>query len=88
MCFTNWPQVVIIYFYIPPSHSLGEIWSKSMNLFKSIGEVRAEIEKVTWPTRNETITLTIIVVIISFIVGIYLGVLDLLFTKMLEFLIS
>lgn len=59
-----------------------------MNLFKFFGEVRAEIEKVTWPTRNETITLTIVVVIISFIVGIYLGGLDLLFTKMLEFLIS
>lgn len=57
-------------------------------MFKFLGEVRSEIQKVTWPTRNETITLTIIVVIISFIVGLYLGGLDLIFTKMLEFLIS
>jgi preprotein translocase subunit SecE len=59
-----------------------------MNLFKFLGEVKNEIDKVTWPTRNETVTLTIIVVIISVIVGLYLGGLDLLFTEMLKFLVS
>lgn len=57
-------------------------------MFKFLGEVRAEIQKVTWPTRNETLTLTAIVVVISLIVGLYLAGLDLLFTEMLKFLVS
>jgi preprotein translocase SecE subunit len=44
--------------------------------------------KVTWPTRTETIRLTLIVLGISAGVGIYLGGLDLLFTQMLKLLIS
>lgn len=57
-------------------------------MFKFLNEVRTELSKVTWPTRAETIRLTIIVVIISIVVGIYLGGLDLLFTEMLKFLVS
>lgn len=57
-------------------------------MFNFLKEVRSEIQKVTWPTRNETVTLTIIVITISLLVGIYLGGLDLLFTEMLKFLIS
>ncbi len=56
-------------------------------MFNFLKEVRSEIQKVTWPTRNETVTLTIIVITISLLVGIYLGGLDLLFTEMLKFLI-
>ncbi len=59
-----------------------------MNIFGFIREVRAEISKVTWPTRDDTIKLSLIVVVISLVVGIYLGGLDLLFTQMLRFLIS
>lgn len=57
-------------------------------MFNFLKEVRSEIQKVTWPTRNETVTLTIIVITISLLVGTYLGGLDLLFTEMLKFLIS
>lgn len=51
-------------------------------------EVRAEMEKVSWPKREEVTKLTAVVSIISVIVGVYLGALDLLFTKMLEYIIS
>ncbi len=57
-------------------------------MIKFITEVRTELLKVTWPTRAETIKLTLIVVGISLIVGIYLGALDFLFTEMLKFLVS
>ena len=40
-----------------------------MNIFKFVNEVRAEISKVTWPTRADTIRLTIIVLGISVGVG-------------------
>ena len=57
-------------------------------MFRFVNEVRTEMTKVTWPTRNDTIRLTIIVVAISIGVGIYLGGLDALFTQMLKLLVS
>ena len=51
-------------------------------------EVKLELSKVTWPKRNEVIKLTLIVFIISGIVGAYTGALDFVFTKLLEFLVA
>ena len=45
-----------------------------------------ELKKVTWPSRNETIRLTLVVIGISLIIGIYIGIIDVLLTKGLEFL--
>lgn len=53
-----------------------------------LSEVRLELSKVTWPKRNEVIKLTLIVFIISGIVGAYTGALDFVFTKLLEFLVA
>ena len=39
-------------------------------------EVMAELRKVTWPTREETMKLTAVVIAISVIVGIFIGGLD------------
>lgn len=47
-------------------------------------EVREELKKVVWPTRDEIIRLTAIVIIVSLIVGLFLGGADLLLTKMME----
>ena len=44
-----------------------------------IREVIAELKKVTWPTRQETIKLTVIVIAISVIVGLFIGGLDMVF---------
>lgn len=49
-----------------------------------ISEVRAELVKVTWPKRDEVIRLTLVVIAISAIVAVFVGVLDFLFTKLLE----
>lgn len=59
-----------------------------MNPFKYIGEVKQELKKVEWPTREKTIRLTVIVVAASAIVGIYIGALDWLFTYLLTFLVK
>ena len=39
-------------------------------------EVRLEIKKVNWPTRQETIKYTFIVIGVSVVVAIFLGLLD------------
>jgi preprotein translocase subunit SecE len=47
-----------------------------------------ELKKVTWPTKKKTIRLTLIVIVISLIIGLYIGIIDILLTKGLEFVMS
>jgi len=44
-----------------------------------------ELKKVTWPTKEETIRLTVVVVLISLIIGLYIGIIDFLLAHALEF---
>ncbi len=39
-------------------------------------EVKTEMKKVNWPTKEETIKYTIVVVGTTFVVAVYLGALD------------
>ena len=50
-------------------------------------EVRLEMKKVNWPTRQETIRKTLIVIGISVAVAIFLGGLDFIFTTLLNKLV-
>lgn len=43
-----------------------------------------ELKKVTWPTRSEIIRLTTSVIIISVVVGVFLGGIDFILTKVME----
>jgi preprotein translocase subunit SecE len=47
-------------------------------------DVIDELKKVTWPTRPETIRLTTIVIVVSLIIGLYVGIIDILLAKGLE----
>ena len=47
-------------------------------------EVRLEMKKVNWPTRQETVRKTLIVIGISVAVAIFLGTLDFIFTILLN----
>ena len=47
-------------------------------------EVKLEIKKVNWPTRQQTTKYTLIVLGISVAVALFLGSLDFLFTTLLE----
>jgi preprotein translocase subunit SecE len=51
----------------------------SLSPVKFFGEVVSELKKVTWPTRENTIKLTAVVITISVIVGLFIGGLDALF---------
>jgi preprotein translocase subunit SecE len=43
-----------------------------------------ELRKVTWPTRQDTVNLTMVVVVVSLAVGFALGGIDLLFNWIIE----
>jgi len=60
---------------------MGKIIAKIITFLK---EVRLEMKKVNWPTREKTIKYTLIVVGISAVIAAYLGGLDILFTTLLE----
>jgi len=47
-------------------------------------ETQVELKKVTWPKQQEVIRLTIVVVLISVIIGLFIGALDFTFTKIIE----
>lgn len=51
-------------------------------------QVREELSKVEWPDRNEAIKLTLTVVVITLIVGGFVGVLDFVFARLLETILS
>jgi preprotein translocase subunit SecE len=52
--------------------------------FKFVGDIIAELKKVTWLTRREAAYLTFLVLVISVIVGIILGVADLGFNNVVQ----
>jgi len=56
-------------------------------VIKYLKEVRTELSKVIWPKKEQVIKLTLIVFIISGAIGLYVGVLDFSFTKLLELLL-
>ena len=47
-------------------------------------EVIGELKRVVWPTREETRRLTIMVIIITIAIGIFLGAIDLGFSRLAE----
>ena len=55
---------------------------KSFNVVRYFQEVRDELKKVTWPDRQQTIQKTSLVIIVSVIVGVYIGALDFIFTRL------
>ena len=50
-------------------------------------EVSAELRKVHWPTRKETTVATTVVVAITIFMAVYLGLVDLLLTQVVHFVL-
>ena len=51
-------------------------------------ETTAELKKVSWPTRPEAIHLTKVVLVVIFVMGAFLGILDYLFTQLFGLILS
>ncbi|MEE8405251.1 MAG: preprotein translocase subunit SecE [candidate division Zixibacteria bacterium] len=48
-----------------------------MNKFtRFLKEVNVELRKVTWPSKDELVGSTIVVIIVSFMVAIFIGIVD------------
>jgi len=67
-----------------PAESVKE-WAQNAKQFYS--DVRSEMKKVSWPSRQEVIGTTIVVIVSVFFFGLYLGVVDALLGKGLNWIL-
>ena len=52
-----------------------------MNYFK---DVRSEMRHVSWPTRTQAITYTVVVIVVSLATSLYLGAWDYVFSVFIQ----
>jgi preprotein translocase subunit SecE len=48
-----------------------------------LNEAWSELKKVHWPTRQQTRNLTVLVFVISAVIGVYIAFFDLIFTQVI-----
>ncbi len=65
-----------------------EMQKRENKLVQYVRETRAELRKVVWPTREEAINLTAIVVGTLVAMSIFLGAVDYFFQVLFRFLIA
>lgn len=68
-----------------PNVAMPKIGGNPLVFFR---EVKSELLKVSWPSRQQTIKLTGTVVLISAVVGLFVGGLDFIFTNIMNFLVK
>jgi preprotein translocase subunit SecE len=55
-----------------------------MNIAKFLKEAKVELQKVNWPGPKQVREYTIAVIIISLVTALFLGALDIVFSKIVE----
>ena len=58
-----------------------------MKIAEFLKDVRVELRKVSWPSREETTKLTGVVILVSVIIASFLGLLDFIFIRLLNILV-
>jgi preprotein translocase subunit SecE len=53
-----------------------------------LNEAWSELKKVSWPTREQVRNLTVLVFAVSFVVGLYITVLDFVFSQLIGRLVA
>jgi preprotein translocase subunit SecE len=53
-----------------------------------LADVRSELSRVTWPTRREVWATTIVVILTSTVFGVYLYVVDIGLSQLVDFLLT
>jgi preprotein translocase subunit SecE len=59
---------------------------KTMKIIEYVKETKAEMAHVTWPTRKQAIAYSVLVVVVSVAISVFLGVFDYIFSKLLTLL--
>ena len=64
---------------------MNNLFQKAINFIK---EARAELRKVTWPNRKQLISSTIVVIITVALVAVFLGIVDLIFSRIVAVILQ
>jgi preprotein translocase subunit SecE len=72
----------------PPLAAAGGRGRRGGNPLTFLHDVRSELRKVAWPSSRETVNLTVVVIALSTVVGLFLGGVDFLFQELFRFLLS
>ena len=51
-------------------------------------QVKGELNKVTWPSRKDTYSSTIVVIILVMLTAVYLGAVDVVLSKLMAFVLG
>lgn len=55
-----------------------------MSFIDYLRDTKGELRHISWPTKHQTVNYTVIVLIISISTGLFLGLLDFLFSQVLK----
>ena len=58
-----------------------------VNPVKFLKEVKQELSKVVWPTKKETIRLTLAVILVSILIGVFIDMIDYVLTRIMVIII-
>ena len=61
------------------------IFQKSIQFLR---EVKVELKKVTWPSRKQTIGSTVVAIVLVMIVSLFLGVVDMSLTSLIQLVLQ
>ncbi|MDD5476173.1 MAG: preprotein translocase subunit SecE [Syntrophales bacterium] len=60
-------------------------WEVSVQFLR---EARSELKKVTWPTPKQALASTSVVIVVVLIVSLYLGLIDMVLTRMVRLVLG
>ena len=61
---------------------------KQNRFTKYFREVRAEVRKVTWPSREEVLRLSAIVIVVMILMSAFMAIIDFAFSRLMAAIIS
>ncbi len=64
------------------------VTAKAQELKVFFEEAQVELKKITWPTRKETVTTCVAVMILVVVMSLFLGLVDLGLSKVVELVLS
>ena len=57
-----------------------------MRITDYVKQTQAEMSHVNWPSRQQTVTFTVLVIVVSVLTAVLLGISDFVFSKLLSLL--
>jgi preprotein translocase subunit SecE len=73
---------------LPGVGAITKVADRESGVQRFYRDTRSELRKVVWPTREQAINLTVLVIVASVAVGVILGGADLLFAQLFKMLVG